>query len=317
MQQNGQIINQALNYLNQNQNLNNGASIQSITEALNRNMALLDEIQSELSVLNNVNQDNLIKREEYIKLQNEELLAQLRNLQNIQSNIENKNRYIEQINQNINYQQNNIYLLVISIILGVILFSIVILYGIGKLTNKMLLYGILILFVIYIIIVIYFYNIFYVKSALQSLFGNNPERRFGEALKNWSTEIKNKSQEELYGLEQSWINSNCNCPPQEETQQTQNNNNNNIPPEEEQNYNANIQQGYFYYDGSTPQQLLMPSPKISNLENIQWVDYSQPVGREYNFNLKDPQDRLKYEVSNSNTLIPNNNIYSVTNTVNL
>jgi hypothetical protein len=61
----------------------------------------------------------------------------------------------------------------------------------------------------------------------------------------------------------------------------------------------------------------MTSPKISNLENIQWVDYSQPVGREYNFNLKDPQDRLRYEVSRSNTLIPNNNMYSVTNTVNL
>jgi hypothetical protein len=311
MSANGKIINQALNYLNQNNNINNNGSIEDITETLNSNLALLDQIQTQLSVSNNVNIDNLLKREQLIKMQNDDLIQQLRNLQNIESTIENKNRYIEQIHNNINLQQNNIYFLTFSIVLGFILFGLIIMYGMGRISNKIFMYGLIIITVIYGLYFIYFFNIFYIKSAITSLFGNNPEARFGQAIQKWAEDIKTQTTKDIYGLEKNWINQNCNCP-QEEEQQI-----NNYIYAEDPNVSVTQQPGYFYYDGSTPQQLLLPTPITSELENIEWVDYSQPVGNEYNFNLNDPSNLLKYKLSQSNRLIPNNNINTRTYTTNL
>lgn len=307
MNANGQTVNQNYNNLINGQensySLTNTQSILDITNALNNNMALLDAIQRELSVVNNVNQDNLIKREQLIKMQNEELMEQLRNLKEIQSNIENKNRYIEQINQNINNQQSNIYILSIYIFLSFILLIFIGAAGLGKITGKIFMYGLMGIGISFILVYIYSYDIFYVKSAITSLISGNPEARFGKALQSWSEEIKTNAQNEIYGMEKNWINNNCSCPPEEE-ESVQNND----IYAEDQNVSVSEQGGIFYYDGSTPQQLLTPTPQINNLENIEWVDYSQPIGKEYNFNLQDPTNRLKYDVSRSNRLVPNDNM---------
>ena len=75
----------------------------------NQTMSMTNNINTGL--LSNIIQEILVKKDELIKLQNEDLTNQLRNLEAIQSNIENKNVIIDQINYNMEVQQNNIIIL--------------------------------------------------------------------------------------------------------------------------------------------------------------------------------------------------------------
>ena len=95
------------NYNGFNSNTN---SVTQIIKSINNNLAELTYIQNQLNTVNNLQQEELLKKETLLKLKNEKLMEQLRTLENIQSVIINKDSttlYSNNIN-NILYKNTNI-----------------------------------------------------------------------------------------------------------------------------------------------------------------------------------------------------------------
>jgi len=237
---------------------------------INLNLSELNLVQNEINVLSNLNKEALFKKEEILKLKNEELMDQLRSLESIQSGITTKDRLIEQTNKHIENQDLNIIVLASLIGFGVILFIIINLKGLGVIGEKQFTLAIIVQFTIFIVGAIYAYNIFYFKDAVTYLFDRRNLR-----ILNQLKEMAKKETENLYGKEDEWIDENCDCPFEEDTYA----------------YYYNGQEaekhGYFYYDGSSPQQLIVDLPTKNDVyseydEKIYWVDYSQDGKPMYN-----------------------------------
>lgn len=252
------------NYGNYN---NNTDIISQIVLAINSNLAELNNIQNQLSKLNNLNQESLIKQDQLLRIKNDDLMNQLRKLEEIQSSISNKDRIIDQTNLNISNQELNIKVLIISIVLALLLFGVILLYFYSILGEIYTTIIVIIIIICYIILLMYSYNVFYFKDAM-TYFSNNNVNRIASKLNSWSDTINTDLRNDIYGLESSWVNNNCSCP-------------DNQSEEEPPIYSevANVVQkeipGHFYYDGTAPQQLLVPAPLSPKLnDNIEWVDYS-------------------------------------------
>lgn len=301
----------------------NSDAITQITSAINSNLAELDFIQNELNTANNLNQETLVKKDQLLRMKNDDLMKQLKELEIIQSTITNKDRLIEQTNNNISEQESNIKILVISSILAIILLIAFISNGFNQISNNYLLIVVITVIVCYFILFIYSYNIFYFKTAITYLF-DRKSMRLGNELKNWSQHVKSELEDELFGKKVDWVNNNCACPIEDESE-----------PDSyarDQNITEESIPGQFYYDGSSPQQLLVPtpeSPTLSLTKSIDWVDYSQDgqvkYNRDsnkvsydnknyynYNVNSKDPANILLNELNNSTALVNNK-----TNTANI
>lgn len=310
------------------QNLDSGnETIKNIIHAINENLSELDYIQTKLNTVNNLNQEALLKKGELIKLQNDDLQRQLKELEHIQSNIRNKDRLIEQTNYTIKREELSIRILIISCILAFLLVITIVLYGYYQISFKTFIVILSIIILLYIILFVYNYNIFYFRDSI-SYIGNiqRIDLELGKELKNWgkiaSTNVKNEVNYEKARLKKLWIKNNCECTPEEEQSQR------NIITEETRidaigdNQYAKERAGHFYYDGSAPQQLIIPTPNPKKLdEKIDWVDYS-PNGRMiYNEKLNKNQyinnnyynykskHKLLNEIHNRNPLV-NNQTYT-------
>lgn len=293
---------------------NNNASINNISNNANNLLSINNGMQNLVGIGSNILQEKSILTDQLLSMQNEDLTDQLRNLNNIDSNIENKNRFIDQVNNNIDIQNTNINVLIISLIFSIVVLSILGMYGYGMLGKGNFYYILISIGMVYILYILYAYDIFYIKTALTKLFTNNFEKRLGDSVKSWSQNIESALQQDLYGNEQDWINNNCNCPSNNTLSESEEN----ISSElinDQTNYQFEETSGYFIYDGSTPQQLISPTPTSPPLnENINWVDYSQNSSKNYyNYNAtsKDPIDLLKKALNNSNSLIPNGPTFNV------
>ena len=249
--------------------VNNGQTIYSLYPKLVDTIpGSLDTTQNQMNTFNNVNQEALLKQQQLLKMENDSLMNQLRELENIQNIVINKDRIIDQTNQNIIDSDNNIKLLVICIILGIILLVCVYLRGYGTLKSNGIFYGI---FAIYVMVFIYVFNVFYIKTAVSYLMDRR-SIRLNNVLQKWSAVSAANKQENKYGSKSSWEADNCSCPTdetQEEEYITDNNSGDTI---------QSPRSGYYYYDGTAPQQLLVPLPSSDNSTNfrekIDWVDYS-------------------------------------------
>lgn len=329
MIQNGTQINKDYNAMrtptNQSYQISNNDSVGQLTQAINQNLAELNVIQNQLSLANNINQENLVKRDQLLKMENDDLMSQLRELESIQANISNKNTMLDQINTNISNGQTNINTLISCVILAVILLAVIIAYGYGRIDKSLMILLIIIIAVCYVILFFYNYNIFYINTAWNNLFNSNSEARLGQALQTWSIDIDSTINTAIYGTEQNWIKENCACPASENEEETP------LLPYKPGNAQG-PQPGYFYYDGSAPPELITPMsptpvPGVLN-ENIQWVDYSEngqlvisnngPTYNEfsdtnyYNYNGNNPENSLQNAVNNSTVLVNN-----TTNTINM
>jgi hypothetical protein len=314
----------------QSYQISNSDSVGQLIKAINQNLAELNVIQNQLSLANNINQENLVKRDQLLKMENDDLMAQLRELESIQANISNKNTMLDQMNTNISNEQTNINTLIGCVILAVILLVIIFAYGYQKIDKNLMILLVIIIAVCYVILFFYNYNIFYINTAWNTLFNPNTEAKLGKALQTWSTNIDSTINTAIYGTEQNWIKENCDCPASENEEETP------FLPYSPGKGNG-PQPGYFYYDGSAPPELITPNnpspisptpvPGVLN-ENIQWVDYSQngqvvisnngPTYNEfsdtnyYNYNGNSPENKLQNAVNNSNVLVNN-----TTNTINM
>ena len=289
---------------------NDSDSIGQITKALNQNLAELNVIQNQLSLANNVNQENLVKRDQLLKMENDDLMAQLRELESIQANISNKNTMLDQMNTNISNEQTNINTLIGCVILAVILLGIIFAYGYGRIDKNLMVLLVIIIAVCYVILFFYNYNIFYINTAWNNLFNSNTEARLGQALQTWSTDVKSGINTAIYGTEQNWIKENCACPASENEEETP------LLPYSPGNGNG-PKPGYFYYDGSAPPELITPNnqvpesspmspsyiPGVLN-ENIHWVDYSFSNNTNYyNYNSQNPENQLQNAINSSTVLV--------------
>jgi hypothetical protein len=255
----------------------NTTAIPNIVKEINNNLKELTLVQNELNKENNINQEILVKKDQLLKMKNDDLMKQLRELEIIQSNIENKNRIIEQTNDNINKQNTNINNLIISAVLAALLFIAVFLYGSGKLDKGIFSILLIIIILCYLLLFIYTYNIFYLKDAVFSIFNYGNVVKIENSVLKWADQIETRASNELNEIKQSWIQTHCDCPIEEEQ-------NNSDIYSNVQNVSTKEIPGYFYYDGTAPAQLLVPTPdpKIGLNEKIDWVDYSSNGSMKYN-----------------------------------
>ena len=294
-------------------------SMNDIINSINENLAQLDFIQTNLNSTNNLNQEALIKQSELLKIKNEDLKKQLQNLEIIQSDINNKERLIDQTQLNTVNNDVNIYLLVVAIVLAFVIVFFIIMYGNGKIDGKKLSLIIIIIGMIYLIMYIYTYNIFSFRDAISYLSSSNSNWYLGKELKKWDFPLIKEINQNVEDSKNNWIANNCNCPEEEEA----------IPVEEElmSGIGGNVYEkevpGYYYKDHSAPAQLIVPLPsKVKKLnEKIDWVDYSANGDMKYiqgtNENVyidnhyynykpaKTQSQKLLFELNNNGSLVNN------------
>ena len=298
----------------------NSVSAEELVKNLNNSLTQINYVENELNLLSNNKQEILLKQDQLIQFENDELNTQINKLESVQGIIINKDRLIEEININIENQNININVLIYIIILAIILLIVVYLYGIQKLDINKTIKIIFLLGIIFFIVVIYSYNIFYFRDAITYLFDRRM-LRIGNALQNWNKTIKEDVTKKLYGSESDWIDNHCTCVVTQDK-----------PPvyANEANTTQTEIPGYFYYDGTAPQQLLVPLPTEEGNynQNINWVDYSQDGSTKYNpktqrttyenknfYNYNAPNDptiMLMKQMDNSHSLV-----YEETDTANL
>jgi hypothetical protein len=86
-----------------------------IINSINLNLSQLNYIQNQLNLKSNVNQEILLKQEELLKMENDDLMNQLKKLENIESIISNKDRMIDQTTKNIEITNKNIKFIVFKL----------------------------------------------------------------------------------------------------------------------------------------------------------------------------------------------------------
>jgi len=274
------------------------------------------DIQNSLNARDNLMKESILKQDLLIKFQNDDLSHQLSMLENIESNISNKSRIIDQSNQNIKNNDTSIYVLSISIIFALLYTALVVAFGIKKIDHKKLVTGLIIVTVIYGLFLIYSYNILYLKTAFNYLEFTKKEK-IANKLKEWNDNQTSSTSEALYGNESDWIAENCNCPADSGLTSTEWDSANNF---------TDITKGFFYYDGTAPQQLLIPNPVNTGIgmdpkytSKIDWVDHSPNGNRKfynnsnkiqtddtqfYNYkNTTDPSVLLLKELNKSHVLV--------------
>lgn len=195
----------------------------------------------------NVNNEILVKQDQLEKIKNDELEDQLDKIKNIENSIINKDRLIEQVNNNMNNNDHNIYMLYIGIFFALILMVVVSLYALEKINDK--LFGILVvlLILVFVIMIMYKYNILYFKTVSHFV-DNRKNLAILNSVKDLGSQVQSNMQERLYGSKQDFLDDNCDCPPIQEDVYN-----------EEEGASVNVVPGYFYYDKSAPKQLLVPN----------------------------------------------------------
>ena len=211
--------------------------------------------------LNNTNNEILVKQDQLAKIKNDNLNKKLEELNELEHNIINKDRLIEQTNQINENNDKNIYTLYVGFGLSIILFIVILLYSLGKLKDKIAIVLISLIFVIFIFIVLYTYNIAHF-ATLVNFFENRRELRIEASIGQFGSRIKTWAQERVYGNKQEWVDNNCACPASEGTYT------------EEENDSVEIKPGYFYYDKNAPKQNL--SPDGGDKINVS-VDVTKPI----------------------------------------
>jgi hypothetical protein len=219
---------------------------------------------------NNVNNEILVKQDQLMKIKNDELNHQLDKLKDMENNIINKDRIIEQTDKHIEKNDKNIFILYISLALSIIIFLSIILYAFGQVNDRILNIIIITIILIFLIILLYTYNIFHFASIVNFI-DNRRNLRLQDSISNF--ERKFGLQQRLYGNKQDYVDENCDCPETEDVFT------------DEENIGVDIKPGYFYYDKNAPKQVLVPhggektnvaddaTNKIYN--KINWVNHDK------------------------------------------
>ena len=236
--------------------------------------------------LNNKNNEILVKQDQLAKFRNDKLNKKLDELNELEHNIINKDRLIEQTNQINQNKDKNIYTLYVGLFLSVVLFIIILLYSLEKINNKLATILISIVFILFLLIVLYNYNIAHF-ATLVNFFKNRRELKIEASIGNFGSRITSWAQERAYGNKQEWIDNNCACPDSEGTYS------------DEENTSVEIKPGYFYYDKNAPKQNIHPdggdkinvsvNPNKKIYDKIHWVNHdnvSNNMDNNHEYNIE-------------------------------
>ena len=255
----------------------NAESIQKIIRAINENLAEMRLIRNQLNTENNVYTEGLFKKDQLLRMENEELQNQLRELEAIQSTIMNKDAVIGQLHANTDEYGREIILLVICLGLAVLLFIKTCVYAQGMVSFRVFITLFIYVMICYVLLFMYFFNILYLQDSV-NYFLSSRQRKIDKKMQNW-TAINDPKK----GTNQDqWIEENCNCPTstQEEGESSEE-----IYAEDDGDFIRKELPGTFYYDGSSPPELIAPFPPgeeyIRMNEQIDWVDYSNDGNSKY------------------------------------
>ena len=214
-------------------------------------------IEEELTVQNqiyNIRNETLVKQDQLTKIQNDKLNKQLESLKDVENNIINKDRIIEQTDLHIENNNKNIYVLYTSLFLSIILFISIVLYSIGQLSDRLLNIIIVSIILLFLCIFLYNYNIFHFATLVNFL-DNRKNLNLVNSIENIKRNYGLDLQEKLYGNKKDFIDENCECDDAEEIYT------------DEENIGVDIKPGYFYYDKSAPKQKLMSNG--GDMDNVQ------------------------------------------------
>jgi hypothetical protein len=282
----------------------------NIMNQLNNNLLILNNIQNQLNTRNNLIQESLLKKELLIKMENEDLLEQLQELDTIENTVSNRNRLIEMNEHFLKEQEYYIRSLKIGLYISIIFIVILILYGLNYVNYNILKISFIVYIVCIVFLILYATNGLYFRNSFHSIDIIKKETLLTK-LEDLDKSIKNKSKNMIVGeSSKEWVKNNCDCPNKEDS--ISDINSDYVPPEIP---------GYFYYDGTAPSQLLIPFPKETDTlklnAKIDWPDYS-PSGniniddkgvitnknnRFYNYNQQnDPSILLLKNLNESNVL---------------
>ena len=193
----------------------------------------------------NTNVETSVKQNQLNKFHNDRLNKQLSKLKELESNIINKDRLIEQTNQLNENNNKNLNTLYISVFLSIFLFFCIILYAGGLMNDRILGIFFSLIMLIFTCFILYTYNIFHFATVANFL-DNRKNLRLQESIKDTSKRIKQRLQESVYGDKKDWTDANCDCPETEDVFT------------DEENIAVDIKPGYFYYDKNAPKQNIIP-----------------------------------------------------------
>jgi len=257
---------------------------------LNSSYNYLNNQLNSANLQNNISNEILLKQEQLLKMENDQLNTQLYNLDQAQSIISNKDTMKKQTDKELSNKNNNINFLIFMLIISLLTFCVIMLGNQGVIDNFKMnaILGVLGLHVFIAIII--FYDFLYLGTAFKNMFYNRDDIMINK-LNNWKfgSNIVNAVDTSLYGTESDWQQANCQypCNTQQEEESTTVASYNNI--------STIPTPGYYYNDGSSPAQLLNPSGTYSNTNNekelIYWPDYDQSNKIEHDYNIE-PQNRM-------------------------
>ena len=262
------------------------------------------------NTVSNINSQILLKKDQLIKMKNEDLNKQINNLQNYESSIINKDRLINQTDLHVKNNDIKIKFLIFSMVLvflGLILFTIHKGKYISDLIFKIL---VTILITIFILSLLITFNIFYFRTIFVEFWQYRKNQRLLNAVSDWTNYAKTDLQTNLYGNKDDWEDENCDCPPDEEVLPT------------EGNISVTTKPGYYYYDGNAPKQLIVnndtkggepvdvsDTPDMEIFDKIQWVDHD-------NYTYEEGEGKGTYQIKPNNNnlykngLLVNNSTYT-------
>jgi hypothetical protein len=298
LEENKETINDSYNYI-KNKNIDlyhqtNPNTLFPIVNSLNQNLKKFNFEQNQYNVLNNLNQEALYKKEQLLRLHNDDLSKQLSILDTIQANISNKDKLIEQTNLSINDYDININISIFIIIISIVLFASVIYYGFGVISPSLLKIIFIVIMVLYIISLMFVYNILNFREILNK----KTIQKAAYEIKYIGDKIYSDTQNQVNQLKTEWIDANCNCPVQQESTNIYAIPDNDIVKEFP---------GLFYYDGTAPQQLLFPPPdpfKLNLTQQIEWPDYSPDGSVKYNPTINQLEYSNKNYYNYANNKVP-------------
>lgn len=218
----------------------------------------------------NTNNEILVKQDQLNKIKNDKLNKQLESLKELEHNVINKDRLVEQTNVINEKNDKNIYTLYVSLFLSLIIFLAIVLFSIGKLNDRLLTIIVTATLFIFTLVVLYTYNIGHFATLVHFL-DNRRNLKLEESILNVEKRFGRNMQKRIYGDKQDWIDSNCECPDDEDIYT------------DEENIGVEIKPGYFYYDKNAPKQNIVPGggEKINVSDNanrdifdkIDWVNH--------------------------------------------
>lgn len=206
------------------------------------------------NTLNNIDSQILLKKDQLIKIKNQELNEQIKQLQNYESSIINKDRLIDETNLNIERNDRNITVLIFSILFSIFLFVIIFMYVYNSISPKLFNLLLIVIVIMYVILFLYAYDIFYFKTVV-NFFDYRKNNNIENAVKDLGKFTKTDLQQKIYGNKADWVDANCAC--EEQT---------NIYPNEG---NISVKQipGLYYYDKNSPGQLIVGNDTNGNIIN--------------------------------------------------